>query len=105
MGAGAFLVDDFLAVFLTLAVVAFADFFFGEAFALTVFFAVAFLAGLAGAAFFVVLAAFFFTDFFFAAFLVVFDFFSVPADFPNAAAQPSAYLSVDPTRRIDMVTL
>lgn len=96
------------------------------------FFAAVFLAGLAadflaffdfGAAFFFAgdffvtffafpLEAFFFVDFFALAFLVVdfafgsgFDFFFaafLPPPLPNAAAQPSAYLSVDPTRRIDI---
>lgn len=104
---------------------------FGFVFLAAFFFAAFFLAGLAddlaffdlGAAFFFdgdffvtffafPLEAFFFVDFFALAFLVVdfvfdsdADFFFAAAFLPpllNAAAQPSAYLSVDPTRRIDI---
>lgn len=99
----------------TVALGPFFDFFFAVVF----FWGADFLSGPAAVAVFDFLPAFFFTAFFdtlffdvlflaaffFDALLVVEGCFSVFADFPNAAAQPSAYLSVDPTRRIDMVTL
>ena len=97
---GAFFVGDFLAGF---AFAAFLGAFAAtEDFAEVFFFADFFCAGaFLAAAFF--LAGAFLVVFLVAAFFLVVFFFDFPP--PNAASQPSEYLSVDPTRRIDMVSL
>lgn len=110
----------FFDVFLLAGFVPFflADFFVDFAAAFLVFFLADFLAaGFDLLAFFFVLGfflafgllagAFFLVDFFAAFFLAAFffAFFFAEPDFPNAVSQPSEYLSVAPTLRIDMISL